>query len=37
VFATELDHHILGRCTGTSGRPFLPLPSDLALNAADWR
>jgi hypothetical protein len=37
VFAAELDDHILGRCAGTSSRPFLPLPPDLALNDADWR
>jgi NADH:ubiquinone oxidoreductase subunit F (NADH-binding) len=37
VFAAELDRHIQGHCSGTSHRPFLPLPPDLALDEADWR
>ena len=37
VFATETGPPHPGQCTGSSGRPFLPLPSDLALNDADWR
>jgi NADH:ubiquinone oxidoreductase subunit F (NADH-binding) len=37
VFAAELDGHTRGQCSGTSSRPFLPLPPDLALDEADWR
>jgi NADH:ubiquinone oxidoreductase subunit F (NADH-binding) len=36
VFAAEIDHHAHGHCTGTSGRPFLPLPADPPLDDADW-
>ena len=37
VFAAEIDHHAHGYCTGTSGRPFLPLPADPPLDDADWK
>jgi len=37
VFADEMDHHARGSCTGTSGRPFLPLPGQTPLDDADWR
>jgi NADH:ubiquinone oxidoreductase subunit F (NADH-binding) len=37
VFAAELDRHSRGHCTGTSERPFLPLPAESALDNADWR
>jgi NADH:ubiquinone oxidoreductase subunit F (NADH-binding) len=36
VFAAEIDHHAHGHCTGTSGRPFLPLRADPPLDDADW-
>jgi NADH:ubiquinone oxidoreductase subunit F (NADH-binding) len=37
VFAGEMDHHARGSCTGTSGRPFLPLPGETPLDDTDWR
>ena len=37
VFADEMDHHARGSCTGTSGRPFLPLPQETPLDNTDWR
>jgi NADH:ubiquinone oxidoreductase subunit F (NADH-binding) len=36
VFADEMGHHARGHCTGTSGRPFLPLPAETPLDDADW-
>ena len=36
VFAAEIGHHAHGYCTGTSGRPFLPLPDEPPLDDADW-
>jgi NADH:ubiquinone oxidoreductase subunit F (NADH-binding) len=36
VFADEMGHHARGHCTGTSGRPFLPLPAEAPLDDADW-
>ena len=36
VFAAEIDHHAHGYCTGTSSRPFLPLPAEPPLDDADW-
>jgi len=36
VFAAEIDHHARGQCTGTSGRPFLPLPAEPPLDDTDW-
>jgi NADH:ubiquinone oxidoreductase subunit F (NADH-binding) len=36
VFAAEIDHHGQGYCTGTTGRPFLPLPAEPPLNDTDW-
>ncbi len=37
VFAAEMELHSRGQCTGTSQRPFLPLPAEPALDEADWR
>ncbi len=37
VFAAEIGHHARGYCTGTSGRPFLPLPAEAAIDDQDWR
>jgi NADH:ubiquinone oxidoreductase subunit F (NADH-binding) len=36
VFAAEAALHEQGRCAGTNPRPFLPLPSDPALNEENW-
>jgi NADH:ubiquinone oxidoreductase subunit F (NADH-binding) len=36
VFADEIDRHTRGRCVDPSRQPFLPLPDDTALDAADW-
>jgi NADH:ubiquinone oxidoreductase subunit F (NADH-binding) len=36
VFAAEIGHHAHGSCTGTSGRPFLPIPTETAMDEADW-
>ncbi|HEY5987336.1 MAG TPA: NADH-ubiquinone oxidoreductase-F iron-sulfur binding region domain-containing protein, partial [Streptosporangiaceae bacterium] len=36
VFAGEIDRHERGRCAGSGGRPFLPLPSEAPLRDADW-
>jgi len=36
VFAAEVDHHEQGYCTGTTGRPFLPLPAEPPLDDTDW-
>ena len=36
VFADEIDRHARGRCVDPARRPFLPLPSGTALDAADW-
>ena len=37
VFAAEIDHHEQGSCTGTTGRPFLPLPAEPPLDDTDWK
>jgi NADH:ubiquinone oxidoreductase subunit F (NADH-binding) len=37
VFAAEIGHHAQGHCTGTSSRPFLPLPAEAAIDDEDWR
>jgi NADH:ubiquinone oxidoreductase subunit F (NADH-binding) len=37
VFAAEIGHHAHGYCTGTSSRPFLPLPAEAAIDDEDWR
>jgi NADH:ubiquinone oxidoreductase subunit F (NADH-binding) len=37
VFAAEIDHHEQGYCTGTTGRPFLPLPAEPPLDDTDWK
>src|SRR5262249_39905348 len=37
VFADEMAHPARGSCTGTSSRPFLPLPGQTPLDDADWR
>ena len=36
VFRDEITMHSQGRCVDPARRPFLPLPSDIALSAADW-
>jgi len=36
TFAGELDRHERGRCSGTSRRPFLPIPSGQARTEEDW-
>jgi NADH:ubiquinone oxidoreductase subunit F (NADH-binding) len=36
VFAAEAGRHCQGQCTGTEARPFLPLPPEPAIDAADW-
>ncbi|MDR0342616.1 MAG: NADH-quinone oxidoreductase subunit I [Nocardiopsaceae bacterium] len=36
VFAAEAGLHCRGQCTGTEARPFLPLPPEPAIDAADW-
>jgi NADH:ubiquinone oxidoreductase subunit F (NADH-binding) len=36
VFAAEIDHHAHGYCTGTTSRPFLPLPAEPPLDDTDW-
>jgi NADH:ubiquinone oxidoreductase subunit F (NADH-binding) len=36
VFAAEIGHHAHGSCTGTSGRPFLPIPAVAAVDDEDW-
>lgn len=37
VFGGEIAWHARGECTGPSGRPFLPLPAEPAIDDADWR
>jgi NADH:ubiquinone oxidoreductase subunit F (NADH-binding) len=37
VFGSEIGRHARGECTGTSTRPFLPLPAEAAIDDADWR
>ena len=36
VFRDEITLHRQGRCVDPARRPFLPLPADTALSAADW-
>ena len=36
VFRDEITLHGQGRCVDPARRPFLPLPADTALSAADW-
>jgi NADH:ubiquinone oxidoreductase subunit F (NADH-binding) len=36
VFRAEIQLHEQGRCTAPGTAPFLPLPADAALDAADW-
>ena len=36
VFAAEAGRHCQGQCTGTEARPFLPLPPEPAIDAAEW-
>jgi NADH:ubiquinone oxidoreductase subunit F (NADH-binding) len=36
VFAAEGGRHCQGQCTGTEARPFLPLPPEPAIDAAEW-
>ena len=36
VFRDEITRHGQGRCVDPARRPFLPLPADTALSAADW-
>jgi NADH:ubiquinone oxidoreductase subunit F (NADH-binding) len=36
VFTAEIDRHAEGCCTGTSRQPFLPLPTETALDDQDW-
>ncbi len=36
VFRDEITMHGQGRCVDPARRPFLPLPADTALSAADW-
>ncbi len=36
VFRDEITLHSQGRCVDPGRRPFLPLPRDVALRAADW-
>jgi len=36
VFAAEIGHHAHGSCTGTTSRPFLPLPAEPPLDDTDW-
>jgi NADH:ubiquinone oxidoreductase subunit F (NADH-binding) len=36
VFAAEIGHHAHGYCTGTTSRPFLPLPAEPPLDDTDW-
>jgi NADH:ubiquinone oxidoreductase subunit F (NADH-binding) len=36
VFASEIDAHRSGRCTGVGARPFLPLPVGAPTSDADW-
>jgi NADH:ubiquinone oxidoreductase subunit F (NADH-binding) len=36
VFRDEIAQHGQGRCVDPARRPFLPLPRDTALSAADW-
>jgi NADH:ubiquinone oxidoreductase subunit F (NADH-binding) len=36
VFAGEIDRHERGQCTGSDGRPFLPVPAEAPLQDADW-
>ena len=37
VFAAEIGHHAAGYCTGTSSQPFLPVPTETALDDEDWK
>ncbi len=36
VFRDEITLHGQGRCLDPARQPFLPLPADAALDAADW-
>jgi NADH:ubiquinone oxidoreductase subunit F (NADH-binding) len=36
VFREEIRNHSAGRCVDPARQPFLPLPADAALDAADW-
>ena len=36
VFRDEIRNHSAGRCVDPARDPFLPLPADTALDAADW-
>jgi NADH:ubiquinone oxidoreductase subunit F (NADH-binding) len=36
VFAAEVQHHIAGRCTATSRRPFLPVPAGIPTQDHEW-
>jgi NADH:ubiquinone oxidoreductase subunit F (NADH-binding) len=36
VFREEIRNHSAGRCVDPAREPFLPLPADTALGAADW-
>jgi NADH:ubiquinone oxidoreductase subunit F (NADH-binding) len=36
IFRDEITMHTQGRCVDPDRRPFLPLPRDVALSAADW-
>jgi len=36
TFAAELEHHKRGRCSATSGEPFLPVPQATARTEEDW-
>jgi NADH:ubiquinone oxidoreductase subunit F (NADH-binding) len=36
VFRDEIRNHSAGRCVDPARQPFLPLPADAALDAADW-
>ncbi len=36
VFRDEIANHADGRCVDPARQPFLPLPADTALGAADW-
>jgi NADH:ubiquinone oxidoreductase subunit F (NADH-binding) len=36
VFAAEIGHHAHGSCTGSSDRPFLPIPAVAAVDDEDW-
>lgn len=36
TFAAEVARHQSGRCSATSGEPFLPVPKDTARTEGDW-